>query len=362
MFLKLGFSPLIRTRRIERIDGYPALSLERKAVMKQLFVIVISVFITLNLNSFVEASCGASNCTLITGSQSGLANEGRFVVDLSYRYIPQDKGKKGSSDFSGPIDVAAIDFANGTIEPEHHREIRTINQLAQLDISYGVTEKFTLSMNIPFFNDRYHEHIDGIGTPMPEFTNQDGSTGFGDITLMTKYAVWQTTKHLLIAGAGVKFPTGEYKLLNSEGEINEPTIMPGTGSTDPVISLLYNFSLVPNKWDFFASVAHRFTTENSLDYEFGDSTLIDGGVIYRLNEKINLLAQINTRISGRDKFLGMDVPNTGVTFVNLTPGVVLTASESTAFYAHVQIPIYQYVNEVNLVPNWGLIMGISYGF
>ena len=330
--------------------------------MKQLFVIVISVFITLNLNSFVEASCGASNCTLITGSQSGLANEGRFVVDLSYRYIPQDKGKKGSSDFSGPIDVAAIDFANGAIEPEHHREIRTINQLAQLDISYGVTEKFTLSMNVPFFNDRYHEHIDGIGTPMPEFTNQDGSTGFGDITVMAKYAVWQTTKHLLIAGAGVKFATGEYELLNSEGEINEPTIMPGTGSTDAVISVFYNFSLIPNKWSLFASVAHRFTTKNSLEYEFGDSTFIDGGVNYRLNEKVSLSAQIKTRISRRDEFLGMDVPNTGVTFVNVTPGVVLTASENTALYAHVQIPIYQRVNEVNLVPNWGLLMGISYGF
>ncbi|MEE8206535.1 MAG: hypothetical protein V3T82_06265, partial [Nitrospinaceae bacterium] len=83
---------------------------------------------------------------------------------------------------------------------------------------------------------------------------------------------------------------------------------------------------------------------------------------YRLNEKVSLSAQINTRISRRDEFLGMDVPNTGVTFVNVTPGVVLTASENTALYAHVQIPIYQRVNEVNLVPNWGLLMGISYGF
>ena len=335
--------------------------------MKKFGLFIIAVFFTLNFNSLAEASCGSSNCSLIRGSQSGLANEGRFVVDLSYRYIPQDKGKKGSSDFSGPIDVAAIDFANGTIEPAHHREIKTINQLAQLDMSYGVTEKFTLSLNVPFYNDRYHEHIDGCyngdcSVAGAEFTNQDGSSGFGDITLMAKYAVWQTIKHQVIAGAGLKFATGEYKLLNSEGEINEPTIMPGTGSTDAIISALYNFSLVPNKWSFFAAVAHRFTTKNSLDYEFGDSTLIDGGVNYQATEKVNLLLQINSRISGRDEFLGMGVPNTGVTFVNVTPGAVLTASESTAFYAHVQIPIYQYVNEVNLVPNWGLMMGISYGF
>lgn len=333
--------------------------------MKKLCLIIASVFFTLNINSLVEASCGSSNCTLIRGSQSGLANEGRFVVDLSYRYIRQTKKKKGSSDFSGNVDVAKVEFETGLIEPEHHREFRTINELAQLDISYGVTEKFTLSLNVPFLNDRKHEHIDGCagGVCDPnDFTNQDGTNGFGDITLMLKYAVWQTTKHLLIAGAGVKFASGEFKLLNSEGEINEPTIMPGTGSNDPIISLLYNFSFIPNRLSFFAAAAHRFTTRNSLDYEFGDSTFIDAGVNYRLNEKISLITQINTRISRRDDFLGMDVPNTGITFINITPGVVVAASESVSLYAHVQVPVYQRVNEVNLAPNWGLLMGISYGF
>jgi hypothetical protein len=333
--------------------------------MKKLALFMVSVFFMLNLSALAEASCGSSNCTLIRGSQSGLANEGRFVVDLSYRYIRQTDKKKGSSDFSGPVDVAKVEFEGPAIEPAHHREFRTINELAQLDISYGITEKLTVTVNVPFLNDRKHEHIDGCAGGScagGEFTNADGTSGFGDITLIAKYAVLQTTKHQLVAGAGIKFATGDFKLKNSEGDINEPTIMPGTGSNDPIISALYNFSLVPNKLGFFASVSHRFTTENSLDYEFGDSTFIDGGVSYRLNEKINLITQINTRISRRDEFLGMDVPNTGVTFINITPGIVLTASESVSLYAHVQVPIYQRVNDVNLVPNFGILAGLSYGF
>jgi hypothetical protein len=302
---------------------------------------------------------------LIRGSQSGLAEKGRFVVDLSYRYIRQTDKKKGSSDFDGNVDVAKVEFETGMIEPAHHREFRTINELAQLDISYGITELFTISLNVPFLNDRKHEHIDGCagGVCDPnDFTNQDGTNGFGDITLMAKYAVLHTTKHQLVAGAGLKFASGDFKLLNSEGEINEPTIMPGTGSNDPIISLLYSFSLIPNQLSFFASASHRFTTENSLDYEFGDSTFIDGGVNYRLNEKISFILQLNTRISRRDEFLGMDVPNTGVTFINITPGLVVAASENISLYTHVQVPIYQRVNEVNLVPNFGIMAGISYGF
>jgi hypothetical protein len=253
--------------------------------MKKLSLFIVSVFLMLNLSSLAEASCGSSNCTLIRGSQSGLANEGRFVVDLSYRYIRQTDKKKGSSDFDGNVDVAKVSFENSEIEAAHHREFRTTNELAQLDISYGVTERFTISVNVPFLNDRSHEHIDGIvgGVVPPDgFTNQDGTNGFGDITLMAKYAALHTTKHLLIAGVGLKFATGDFKLRNSEGNINEPTIMPGTGSNDPIISALYNYFFIPNKLSFFASASHRFTTENSLDYEFGDSTFIDGGANYSL--------------------------------------------------------------------------------
>jgi hypothetical protein len=35
---------------------------------------------------------------------------------------------------------------------------------------------------------------------------------------------------------------------------------------------------------------------------------------------------------------------------------------STSFYTHVQWPIYQRVNEVNLVPRYGLIFGVSHAF
>jgi len=335
--------------------------MQRVLPLKKLYVVILSFFFLLTLISFVEASCGAANCSLITSSQAGVTNKGRFVFDISHRYILQDDKQKGSGDTSEVL-VPKVNFEGRALELDEHRELRTINQITQIDVSFGITDKLTATMNVPFRNDRLHEHDDGVGTPAEEFTNQDGTEGFGDITLLLKYALLQTLKHQLVLGAGVKFASGEFKLRDSEGGINEPTLMPGTGSYDAILSGLYVFSLIPKRLDLFTSVAHRFTTENPLDYLFGDTTLIDGGMIYVLSTIVSISAQINARITRRDRFIGAPVPSTGGEFVNFTPGVTLAATDNLSIYTHVQIPIYKRVNEVNLVPNFGLLFGASYGF
>lgn len=331
--------------------------------LKNIYLVFLSIFFLLTLISFAEAACGSANCSIIRGSQSGITSKGRFVFDLSHRYILMNDKQKGTGDATQAL-VPKVNFESRELEADHHRELRTINQLTQLDVSYGITEKLTATLNVPFRNDRHHEHDDEVtpSTPAGTFNNVDGTTGMGDITLLLKYALLQTIKHQFIFGAGLKFASGEYKLRDNEGGINEPTLMPGTGSYDPIISGLYVFSLIPNRLNLFASASHRFTTENSLDYLFGDTTLVDGGMNYALSDNVSLSAQINARIQRRDAFIGMPVDSTGGEFVNLTPGVTLAATENLSFYTHVQIPIYQRVNEVNLVPNYGLLFGASYGF
>jgi hypothetical protein len=109
-------------------------------------------------------------------------------------------------------------------------------------------------------------------------------------------------------------------------------------------------------------VSHRFTTENDLDYLFGDTTLIDVGAAYLLTKTVSISGQVNTRISGRDKFIDLDVPSTGGEFIFFTPGVRLAVSDDVSVYSHVQLPIYQRVNDENLVEDYGLMLGVSYGF
>jgi len=339
--------------------------MKRRLPLKKIYVAILSIFFLLTLISYAKASCGSANCSLIRGTQSGITNKGRFVFDISHRYVPMENKQRGSSNTSDEVLTPKIDFENRTILQDHHREVRTINQLTQIDASYGITEKLTASLNVPFRNDRRHEHFDDVDIPNGNtgtFNNVDGSTGMGDITLVLKYALFQTLKQQLIVGTGVKFASGEFKLRDAEGAINEPTIMPGTGSYDAILSGLYIFSVIPQRLSVFTSVTHRFTTANPLDYLFGDTTFVDGGVSYALSTIVSISAQINARIKRRDAYIGLPVDSTGGEFVNFTPGITLGATQNLSIYVHVQIPIYQRVNEINLVPNYGLLFGASYGF
>lgn len=314
-----------------------------------------------------HASCAASTCFLVTGTQEGIANPGQVIMDLSYRYITMDSPQRGSNEASEAL-TAGIDFATGEIEADHHRELRTLNELAQLDISYGVTPKFALSLSIPFMNNRYHEHVIIANHPpagLHEHYASERISGMGDLRLTGKYAAHTSIRHLLVAGLGIKAPTGEYKLRNSSGDINEPTLMPGSGAWDGLFSLHYAYQIQPHEWDTFISGAYQLTTANDLEYKMGNTLLLNTGTNYRFTaheKEFTASLQINLRQTPRDEFNGQDVPNTGGTWVYLTPGITAHATPTTALYTHLQLPLYQDVNDANLVPSYGLIAGLSHSF
>ena len=333
--------------------------------MQKLFYITATFLVGAGLITgmpVAHASCSASTCFLVTGTQDGIANPGQIIMDLSYRYIATDRPQRGSKS-TNEVLAAGIDFATGEIEADHHRELRTLNELGQLDISYGVTPKFALSVSIPFMNNRYHEH--DILEPGGDVYASERISGMGDLRLIGKYAVHTSIRHLLVAGLGIKTPTGEYKLRNSEGEINEPTVMPGSGAWNGLLSLHYAYQIQPHEWDAFIASAYQLTTANSLEYKMGNTLLLNVGTNYHFTaheKRFTASLQTNLRQAPRDEFNKQNVPNTGGTWVYLTPGITVHATSSTAVYTHLQLPLYQNVNDANLVPSYGLIIGLSHVF
>jgi hypothetical protein len=342
----------------------------RISIVPFVSTVLIVLFGLSGIPPSAQATCGSANCFLVTGTQDGIANPGQVIADLSYRFIPMDQVQRGSAGAADAV-VPKIDFTNNQIiqagDVDSHHEIRTNNELMQLDLTFGVTPKFALTVAIPFFNQRTHEHehVTG-GTPsnptFGSFSREDGTAGFGDLRLIGKYALLIHTKHLLVGGLGIKAPTGEYKLRDHEGEVNEPTIQPGTGSWDGTASLYYAYEIFPHELNAFASTSYQANTENDLNYHVGNTLLVNGGVDWRASENVNVSAQINLRQAPHDAFNDETVPSTGGRWVYFTPGVRFQGAPDTALYAHVQVPIYQYVNEVNIVPRYGFIMGVSRAF
>jgi hypothetical protein len=319
------------------------------------------LLLTLSPAAPALASCGSANCFLVSGVGDAVVEPGQTVVDLSYRYIPQDVKKAGSGHASAVL-VPKVDFENGVIVPDHHLEYRTVNMLAELDVTYGLTPNLTLAVAVPFMNDRLHEHVDDVGGADEAFVNTDGTAGFGDVAVGLRYAARTTARAMLTVGAGVKLPTGEYKLRDRDGGINEPTLMPGTGSFDYRLSAIFRYLVVPERVTAFLSGSTSLNTENDLDYRRGDAVGASAGATWDATERIDLSAQVNARRTGRDKFLGMPVPSTGATYVFVTPGIRLDTGAETSLYAHVQVPVHTDVNEVNLVPRYALQMGVTHSF
>lgn len=309
----------------------------------------------------VQATCGSANCFLVTGTQEGVGNRGQLIADLSYRYIIQDRKLSGTRKVDEVL-TPRVDFENGVLEPDHHREIKTQNTLVEIDMAYGLTDRLALEWQLPVINDRDHEHFGDVGTIDEHFTRGDGSSGFGDIRAGIRYALAVKARQILIGGLAVKVPTGQYKLRDGEGEINEPTIQPGTGSTDFIGSLAYSRQVVPQKGEWFLSGAYRLNRENALDYRFGDEIQASTGFRFRTEHQVTWSFQVNGRRADRDEFLGNGVPSTGSMLVNLTPGLRLETKTGTSIYGFVQVPVYQKVNEVNLAPRAGIMIGVSHAF
>ncbi len=307
------------------------------------------------------ASCGSASCFLVTHSEEGVETAGAFQIDLSFRYVDQTKRLDGTHTASEVL-VPKINFEDETVEPDHHREIGTRNTMLQLDLAYGITSRVSVFGVLPLVVNKDHEHFDDAGTPEETFTNADGTRGFGDVAVGARYALLVKANDLLMGSVSAKVPTGAYRLLDSEGAVAEPTIQPGTGSYDGLIALYYVRHQFPKPLEWFVSGSWRINGRNPLEYRIGDETVATAGVSYAAGQRWVYSLQLNARHAGRDDYRGVGVSSTGSDSFSLSPGVRLRTGDRLELYGYVQIPVYQNVNEAQLAPRAGFVVGFTKSF
>jgi hypothetical protein len=110
--------------------------------------------------------------------------------------------------------------------------------------------------------------------PYVSNTNNEGSsmrtTGFGDASVLANISLLQRAngRQLLLAGAGVKLPTGAYHGITDADRQGLPNMQTGTGSYDFLVNA--NYTWRQRSLGFNADASYTFTTVNKARFKYGN--------------------------------------------------------------------------------------------
>ena len=296
-----------------------------------------------------HAGCGSAFCAVNTDwASQGEWTEAGGKLDLRYEFIDQDQPQHGAE----KVGVGEV--------PQHDDEVRTINRnwIGQFD--YNFNARWGLSAIVPLIS-RDHEHIHNHnGAQLPESWH---FTEIGDARVLGRYqlALHGEAPSSIGLSLGVKLPTGKFDVANDEGEVAERMLQPGTGTTDLLAGVFYN-RLFASSASVFVQARYESATDSRDDYRPGDRFFVDVGYRYPLTSRFALQAQLNAVLKERERGANAEPEDSGGKYLFFTPGVSFAVTRSLQLYGFVQLPLYQYVNGVQLTADWAALAGASWRF
>ena len=130
-------------------------------------------------------------------------------------------------------------------------------------------------------------------------------------------------RQTIVAGGGVKLPTGNYHYEEgSEEQVDNPNFQAGTGSTDYL--LIGNYSLRYKKFAMSTGITYTMTTANKEGYRFGNRLLTVVQFKYVKDARnISVIPNVGLAIDqmNQDKQNGVDIDRTGGHNIQATVGV-----------------------------------------
>ena len=300
------------------------------------------------------ASCGAAFCSINTDwAVHGAWTERGLRADLRFEYVDQSQPQAGSR----KVAVGEI--------PAHHDEVRTLNRNWIASLDYGFDDRWGVSVTLPVVN-RAHEHIHNhMGTQTLESWQFAQA---GDLRVLGRYQFGavqtagsgESSRLGLLFGA--KLPTGKYDVRNADGDLAERSLQPGTGTTDALAGIYYFRDLPTRDLSWFVQGLVQFPLNERTDYKPGTRLGLDLGIRYRAGERLALLLQANALLRDRDTGAEAETEDSGGRSVWLSPGVSYALANNVQAYGFLQLPLYQYVNGVQLVADRAAVLGISASF
>jgi hypothetical protein len=301
----------------------------------------------------VQASCGASSCNLLNDRFAlGTWEHPGWSIDLRLEALTQDRLREGSRTIS-PAELPAGEEA---IE----RHTRNRNLVATLD--YALNHEWSFALRLPLLQrDHLHDLLDEESGDIAA-TEQWRFSKAGDAQVLAR---WQAPGSAAGLGwaltGGLKLPTGSTGLVNAEGTPAERTLQPGSGTTDLIVGASARIVIgisdalsLQGNWTEALAAHDGFKPGRRVD--------LSAGWAHAMSPAWSVLLQANLARRERDSGVQAEPALSGSTTLSLSPGVSVLAAAGDTLYAFVQLPIYQKVNGIQLVPQAGLVVGWTHSF
>lgn len=304
-------------------------------------------------------ACDSSGCLLVTRGQNGLLARGAVRVDVSYRRTPMGERLSGSREVDQVL-RPKIDFVNDRLLPAFHDELGGTDNFLQLDIAYGLSSRAAVFASMPLVAHRTFD----VGHP-PVLSETYSTSGNGDALLGLRYGLMQRARESLVGGLTLEVPSGRHTLESPAGTadfgILDPTMQPGSGSFDVGATLQYARGL-PGGINGTLASSYQHYTANDLDYRFGGDAILSLTFGRPLLGAVSGSVQFKGVRKGRSQFKDEPVSSTGGRYLYVIPGVSVKAPLRTAVYGYAIVPAYRFVNESQLAPRTGVVVGLSRTF
>lgn len=340
---------------------------------KLLLILVLSICFTLPATAFAAGLC----CQLSSGVQESLAGVAapdteELSLQFNYSFTKMNRFKEGST-------TRSLDEAKMYVKPDGTTYTSlpiTMDMIKYtMTAGYGFSFKLKAFVSVPYLRNTMDMTSDGMMGWM-DMTMKPVS-GIGDMTAMALYRLYMNRDirptDVLTLGLGVKAPTGSFTEKTASGRLVHAHMQPGTGSWDPLLSVIYTKMM--DQFLLQADATYQYTTRNRQGYEFGDSAALNLTAKYAVIKEFNVGAgltylHINKANDKNGKYYNpvtnsslMDDPaNTGGDSLWVSPGIQLFPIKNLAFDAKVQLPIRENVNGIQLVSRYRVLAGVSYSF
>jgi len=178
------------------------------------------------------------------------------------------------------------------------------------------------------------------------------------VQVLGRYQLPLQDKTAYALTAGLKLPTGSRTVTNDDGAVAERSLQPGTGTTDLVVGGSARRSIT-DRDALFAQVTAAVPLNSRDEYKPGAHFDLAMGSVHQYAGGWSAALQLNISHRTRDAGADAEPDVSGSTSVQLSPGVNVAVGGATHLYGFVQVPVYQHVNGVQLVPRWSALVGVN---